>query len=326
MVMEAKDNNVARAVIGMDGKQSEVGESNGRSGKSLVGELMRNVVPTTYIPGKRPDLFTDQFVWNDVQENTKLVFIDDVLQNFNFEFLFPNITGDWTVNYKGGRRITIPFARSAKIYIATNHAIRGTGSSYTDRQWLLAFSDFYNDTHKPVDDFGTLFFSEWDFDQWNLTWNLLANCVQLYLTFGVIQAPGERLEQRKLRQEIGETLISWADEYFSSTEHLNVRLPRKDLWDAFCNYDNAQRKFNTPTSFKKKFIMYCAWKGFVFNPQKYDSTTGLPFQTDKDGRPVVDDKAGGIEYFTIGTGSLGTDSIQETTDPMGLPISNKIDY
>ena len=150
--------------------------------------------------------------------------------------------------------------------------------------------------------------------------------MQLYLTFGVIQAPGERLEQRKLRQEIGETLISWADEYFSSTEHLNVRLPRKDLWDAFCNYDNAQRKFNTPTSFKKKFIMYCAWKGFVFNPQKYDSTTGLPFQTDKDGRPVVDDKAGGIEYFTIGTGSLGTDSIQETTDPMGLPISNKIDY
>ena len=51
MAMEAKDNNVARAVIGMDGKQSEVGESNGRSGKSLIGELMRNVIPTSYIPG-----------------------------------------------------------------------------------------------------------------------------------------------------------------------------------------------------------------------------------------------------------------------------------
>lgn len=49
--MEAKDNNVARAVVGMDGKQSEVGESNGRSGKSLLGELMRHVTPTVYIPG-----------------------------------------------------------------------------------------------------------------------------------------------------------------------------------------------------------------------------------------------------------------------------------
>lgn len=206
--MEAKDNNVSKAVVGMDGKQSEVGDSNGRSGKSLIGELMRCAIPTAYIPGKRSDLFNDQFVWNDVLENTKLVFIDDVLQNFNFEFLFPNITGDWSVNYKGGRRITIPFSASPKIYIATNHAIRGSGSSFTDRQWLLAFSDYYNDSRKPIDDFGTLFFSEWDFDQWNLTWNLLANCIQLYLQFGVVQAPGERLEQRKLRQEMGETLIS----------------------------------------------------------------------------------------------------------------------
>ena len=300
MLMEAKDNNVARAVIGMDGKQSEVGDSNGRSGKSLIGELMRNVMPIAYIPGKNSDIFKDQFVWNDVQENTKLVFIDDVLQNFNFEFLFPNITGDWSVNYKGGRRMTLPFTQSPKIYIATNHAIRGEGSSFTDRQWLLAFSDFYNDQHKPVDDFGSLFFSEWDFDQWNLCWNLLANCIQLYLTFGVIQAPGERLEQRKRRQEMGEALISWADEYFSDATKIGTAIPRKELYDAFCNYDPQQRKYISSTAFKKKFKMYCTWKGYVLNPHKYDSVTGLPFQTDKDGRPVVDDKSGGVEYFTIG--------------------------
>lgn len=308
MAMEAKDNNVARAVVGMDGKQSEVGESNGRSGKSLLGELMRHVTPTVYIPGKRHDIFNDQFVWNDVQENTKIVFIDDVLMNFNFEFLFPNITGDWSVNHKGEGRFTIPFARSPKIYIATNHALKGSGSSFKDRQWLLAFSDFYNDSHKPVDDFGALFFSEWDFDQWNLTWNLLANCIQLYLQYGVIQAPGERLEQRKLRQEMGETLISWADEYFSNEEHLNQRLIRKDLYDAFCTYDPAERKYISSTAFKKKIIMYCEWKGYIFNPHKYDSKTGKPFQVDKDGRPIIDDKAGGVEYFTVGTGSYTGDS------------------
>ena len=314
MAMEAKDSNVAKAIIGMDGKQSEVGDSNGRSGKSLIGELLRCVVPTAYIPGKRSDIFNDQFIWNDVLENTKFVFIDDVLQNFNFEFLFPNITGDWSVNYKGGRRITLPFERSPKIYIATNHAIRGRGSSFTDRQWLLAFSDYYNDSHKPVDDFGIRFFSEWDFDQWNLTWNLLANCIQLYLQYGVVQAPGERLEQRILRQEIGETLISWADEYFSSEEHLNHRLVKKDLYDAFCIYDPMQRKYISPTAFKKKFIMYCDWKGYLFNPHKYDSKTGKPFKTDKDGCPVLDDKAGGVEYFTVGTGTCTGDSYSVDTN------------
>lgn len=331
MAMEAKDNNVARAVIGMDGKQSEVGESNGRSGKSLIGELMRNVVPTAYISGKRNDIFGDQFIWNDVQENTKLVFIDDVLQNFNFEFLFPNITGDWTINYKGGRRITIPFSQSAKIYIPTNHAIRGSGSSYNDRQWLIAFSDFYNDVHKPLDDFGCLFFSEWDYDQWNLAWNLLANCIQLYLKFGVVQAPGERLEMRKLRQEITEPLISWADEYFSDPANLNRRLVRKELYDAFCNYDQAQKRFITSTIFKKKFRLYCEWKGYIFNPHKYDPVTGKPHHFDKDGIPIVDDKAGGVEYFTVGCKDLDAINPEEneSDDNPELPFvenDDQIDY
>lgn len=52
--------------------------------------------------------------------------------------------------------------------------------------------------------------------------------------------------------------------------------------------------------------MYCDWKGYIFNPQKYDTTTGKPFQIDKDGRPVIDDKAGGVEYFTVGTSPSGT--------------------
>jgi len=301
MAMTAKDNNVCRAVIGMDGKQSEVGESNGRSGKSLIGELMRAVTQTVYIPGKRQDLFNDQFIWNDVTESTRIVFIDDVLQNFNFEFLFPFITGDWSVNYKGGRRITFPFLQSPKIYIATNHAIKGSGSSFRDRQWLLAFSDYYNDQHKPADDFGVMFFSEWDYEQWNLCWNMLANCIQLYLRFGVIQAPGERLEQRKLRQEIGETLISWAEEYFSSDTKLNVRISKKDLYDSLCTYDPNMRKYVSPTAFKKKFIQFCEWKGYVFNPNRYDPRTGEPYQRDKDGRPIVDDKTGGVEYFTVGS-------------------------
>ena len=327
MLMEVKDPNVARAVVGMDGKQSEVGESNGRSGKSLIGELIRQVMPLAYLPGKRPDLLNDAFVWNDIEESTRLVFIDDVLQNFNFEALFPNITGDWTVNKKGGVRITFPFTKSPKIYLATNHAIRGSGSSFADRQWLIAFSDYYNESHKPVDDFGVLFFSEWDYTQWNLCWNLLACCVQLYLKYGVVQAPGERLQQRKLRQEIGEVIISWADEYYSSEDHLGKRLPRKEVYDNFINYDPAQRKYITPTSFKDRIKKYCEWsdRGLVFNPHKYDPISGKPLFYDKDGKPVIDDKSGGVEYFTIGL-AIGTKA-EPPSDPMGLPTENdKLDF
>jgi len=300
MAMDVKDPNVSRAVIAMDGKQSEVGESNGRSGKSLVGELMRHITTIAYINGKKRDILDDQFIWNDVTEKTRLVFIDDVLQNFNFEFLFPCITGDWTVNYKGSTRITFPFSSSPKLYIPTNHAIKGEGSSYSDRQWVIAFSDFYNQDHKPADDFGQLFFAEWDFDQWNLTWNLVANCIQLYLRFGVVQAPSDRIEARRLRQEITEGFILWADEYFSNESRIGVQLSRRSLQDAYYEADPQQRKYVSPNEFKKRFKKWCQYKGYIFNPQMYDKLSGQPFKFDNDGRPITDDKSGGIEYFTVG--------------------------
>ena len=299
MAMDAKDPNVARAVIAMDGRQSEVGESNGRSGKSLVGELMRHITTIAYINGKKRDILEDQFIWNDVTEKTRLVFIDDVLQSFNFEFLFPNITGDWTVNYKGKERITFPFKTSPKLYIPTNHAIKGDGSSFEDRQWIIAFSDYYNSNHKPADDFGSLFFSEWDFDQWNLTWNLIACCIQLYLRYGVIQAPKARIEQRRLRQEISEGFLLWADEYFSAKSRIGVQIPRKELQNSYYESDPQQRKYVTPNEFKKRFKKYCIYRHYILNPNLYDPATGLPLKYDHDGHPILDDKSSGIEYFTI---------------------------
>lgn len=174
----------------------------------------------------------------------------------------------------------------------------------------MGFSDFYNDTHKPIDDFGCNFFTEWDFEQWNLCWNLVANCVQLYLQFGVVQAPQERLIERRLRQEITEVFISWADEYFSADSHLNVRLVRKTLYDEYCNYDPNMRKFsNSPTEFKKRLLKYCQFRGYIFNPQKLDPVTGKPCKFDaRSGNPILDDKAGGVEYFTIGTPEYYTSS------------------
>lgn len=299
MMMSAKDRSVSRAVVAMDGKQSEVGLSNGRSGKSILGEMFKQVQPAISINGKYKDIDGDQFLWDEITVKTKVVFIDDVRTNFPVEFLFTNITGDWGVNYKGNRRATFPFHMSPKIYITTNHALNGDGSSFNDRLWKIAFSDFYNDKHKPIDDFGTLFFDDWDFEQWNLLWNLLAECVQLYLKYGVVQAPQDRIEHRQLRQFMGEEFISWAEEYFSNEDHKNTLIPRKEIYDSFLEYAPDQRRWTSATIFKKKIIKYCEWKGFIFNPQRYDAKSGLPSFFDTDGRPDLDHKSGGVEYFNI---------------------------
>lgn len=326
-----KDRGVSRAVVAMDGKLSEVGQSNGRSGKSLIGEAIKRVLPYAYIDGKKDGPEHDTFYWNDVVEKTRFVFIDDVKTNFSLEPLFACITGDWNVNYKGGTRATFLFEDSPKIYITTNHAVNGTGSSYTDRQWKIAFSDFYNDFHKPQDDFGCLFFDEWDSTQWNLFWNFIAECVQCYLKFGVVESPSDRIEIRQLRQQMGETFLAWADEYYSSPEHLNHRAPRKILYDKYLEYSNSPRKYDSPSAFKTRIKAYAKYKGYFFNPGRLDPVSHNAVYFDRDGRPDLDDKMGGVEYITIGNEyywSHNGASVPGSTDKaedkqMTLPLSNE---
>ena len=302
MATAFKDPSTTKIVVGLDGEQSEIGASNGRTGKSLVGELMKQITPVVAISGKNADPIKDPFIWDSVSEKTRLVFIDDIRINFSMESIFPNASNDWTVNYKGGARVTLPYYKSPKIYVTSNHMLSGSGTSYSDRTWNIAFSDWYNDKHKPKDDFGSLFFVEWDYQQWNLCWNMVAQCIKLYFKIGVVESPGEKIAIRKLRQEMGENFLLWAEEYFSDESRLNIEIARKELFNSLIEYmGSAAVKYYTPNKFKRSIENYCLYKGYILNPQKYDPVTNKAYKYKKDGSPDIDDKRCGVEYFTIGS-------------------------
>ena len=175
-----RDKSCEKAVIAMDGKNSEVGDSNGRTGKSVVGVAIGKVIPQVYIGAKSKELTTDQFIFEEVTEKTDNVFLDDVRANVDFEFFFPVITGRMQINQKAIKKYTLSDKDTPKLFITTNHAVNGSSSSFRDRQFIIAFSDYYNDEWKPVNDFGLTFFDEWDIEQWNLFYNFCANCLVLY--------------------------------------------------------------------------------------------------------------------------------------------------
>ncbi len=289
----------------MDGKLSEVGESHGRSGKSLLGVAIGEVIPQAYINGKTKHIEEDPFCFEEVNEKTDNMFIDDVRANFDFEFLFTPITGNLTVNKKGQQKFTLKNEKTPKIYLTTNHSINGDTPSFRARQMLIAFSDYYNEFHRPEHDFKMNFFTEWNYDQWNLFYNLCANALQLYFRFGLIESPTERLERRRLRQFIGEDFMTWAHEFFGTSDdqpadeiynsdltnngHMNHKTTRKEMFDDFITKNPNSRKFITANRFKKKIISFCHYMGLSFNPHCFD----------KDNKPGADDKSGGVEYFTI---------------------------
>ena len=56
LMHEFRNKSCEVAVICMDGKLSEVGESHGRTGKSLFGFAIDQMLPTVYINGKKRTL------------------------------------------------------------------------------------------------------------------------------------------------------------------------------------------------------------------------------------------------------------------------------
>lgn len=286
-----KDSSTLKAVVAMDGKLSEVGQSNGRTGKSLLGDALEKMLPTVTIPGKKNKLTEDDFLFSKVDERTRLVFIDDARTNLDFEFFFPMITGRLDVNRKGKDAFSLTGNDVPKLLITTNHALNGEGSSFKDRQHLIAFSDWYSDEHKPVDDFGKLFFDEWDHDQWNRFYNLMAECLVLYFRHGLVKAPDKRLELRRLRQQIGESIIDWADMFYDESGHnINMRLTREDTFKAFINAYPKQKIFTDNIKFKRKLKAYCKYKGLIFNP-------GYESKNNKEAGG--DCKSNGVEYFIV---------------------------
>jgi len=310
MIHKFRNKSCERMVVGMDGRNSEVGDSNGRTGKSLLGVAIGEVIPQVYISAKNKNLTDDPFLFEEVTEKHDNIFMDDARANFDFEYFFPAITGNLTINRKGMKKTTLTSDQTPFFYMTTNHSINGFTSSFKDRQFLLAFSDYYSETWKPLDDFGMNFFVEWDLIQKNLFYNMVAHALIIYFKAqeekwgltgsGLIPAPVEILELRQMRQFIGETFLLWADEMFGVNEtesgleilspNINQPQERKTLYDDFLTpLASWDRKYYTPQNFKKRFKTWCKYRGLYFNKHKLD----------KDGQSGGDDKRDSKEYFTV---------------------------
>lgn len=268
-----RDYSRMKAVICMDGMESEVGKSQGGTGKSIWGKQFQHLVPQVIIDGKKKNIEEDNHLYETVDERTNVILYDDVRVNFNFEHLFSQITTGITINPKGLKRYNI---EPPKFIIITNHALNGDDSSNERRQYVISFSDFFNLNRSVRDHFGHQLFHEWDYRQWNLFYNWMANCIQIYLKFGMDYAiPSATLKRRKLRQQIGEKFLSWASLVFDpEVDHvgepigiyLNKKVEKVYLCNKYLERYHTERKYIDPKRFKEKLMLYAEYAGLEFNP------------------------------------------------------------
>ncbi len=280
---EYRDYGNMKAIICQDGTESKVGKSQGGTGKSLWSKAFQFMAPQEVIDGKKKNIEDDNHLYENVDERTQMIVFDDVRVNFNFEFLFSQITTGIVVNPKGEKRYKV---LPPKFIINTNHAINGDGNSFSRRQYTIAFSDYYNKHRTVGDEFGHQLFHEWEFEQWNYFYNWMATCIQLYLQHGLQYTnQSEALELRKLRQQIGENFIEWADVMYDKKEGplLNQRVEKVYACEKYLIQYTQDRRFVNPRKFKEKLKKYASYKKLDYN---------IP----SDGERI---KQNGKEYFVL---------------------------
>jgi len=246
-----KDSSNAKVVVLCDQKVTEFPD--GRTGKSLFGKGISKVKKSVRIDGKNFE-FNSRFTFQQVDLDTQVLEFNDVKKDFDFENLFSVVTDDMTIENKGQRPFVIPFETSPKILASTNYTIRGLGSSFRDRLFEIEFSDFYNEEHRPIQDFGKRFFDDWDELEWNKFYNFMFECVKIYLTEGLIYPVNENLQERKIIDSSSREFKEFIEE-----QDLKDGTNKKTLYEKFQkNYpDYMWLKQNT---FSKWIKAYCNLK------------------------------------------------------------------
>lgn len=254
-----KNPSIAKCIIFMDERIPEVkGDSNGGTGKSLLGNFIAMYKNVTKIGVNDYRLKVD-FLFEPVSFDTDIVIFDDANYRFPFDFLFPYITGSLEVNKKNKSKITIPFSKSPKFLITTNHTIGSSGVSAARRKYELEFADYYNEDFSPADEFGHNLFTDWEPEQQVLCDIFALKCIQMYLEFGLYQHDNVVVNS-KVRHVIDKTNKEFVEFMFEAIRNdrikANIEFNRKDLFDEFkdISEDPAEQKLQT---FSKWLSVFC---------------------------------------------------------------------
>lgn len=221
----------------------------GGTGKGIFVKAISYLLNTERVDGKNFKL-DKNFAFQRVGLDTKLVAIEDVRRNIDFEGFYSIITEGITVEKKNKDELFIPYKDSPKIIFTTNYTIPSVGNHAKRRQRVFEFANFFSSKYTPMDHFGHKLFDDWDNDEWNRFYNLLFFCLQIYLKEGVKEAVNsEKLRRKHIKLHFGEEFLDyWAD--LSANGHANWHGATQE-YQAFLKQNDFDKKDYSQKKFKK---------------------------------------------------------------------------
>lgn len=262
-------------VFGIDNKLSDIGESHGGSGKSLMYDYLEKIMKAQFfIPGRSKKAVDSDFLFDGVSKDTDYVFIDDMNQYFPFQQFFSEITGKMKVNPKNAKGFTIDFSDSPKLCGTSNFPPLNLDPSSSRRILFTVNSDYYHhnkdneykQTRRVSDDFdGKDLFNDFTEFEYLDFYSFCAQAVSFYLGCNEkIDPPMDNVNKRNLMAEMGDAFRGWANVYLSKeNEKLDCHISRSDAFEDYKKTSGGKKSAN---NFKKSIKAFCKLNNYVLNP------------------------------------------------------------
>jgi len=256
----------AQAVLLYDETITDFDNPQGGTGKGLLVQGLKQIRKVVTIDGKKLNL-EDRFRWQDIDEQTQIIVIDDPKPSLDFSAFHSCLTEGWSIEKKNQPQFSIKPGDSPKLLIATNSIVKGEGTTNKRRQHIVEFSDHYqkliiNGNEEPIIiEHGCSFFDkeEWCEAEWNLFDNLMVNALSKYFQNGLYTYKLKNVAQNKLIQS---TNIDFSDWAIDQSFELDKQYLTNEFYTEFQstyygeNKDFHQRKF---TNWLKKFAELKNW-------------------------------------------------------------------
>jgi hypothetical protein len=216
--------------------------------------------------------FDKSFAFQRVDLDTRILAIEDTRRNVDFEGFYSIITEGITVEKKNKDELFIPYSDSPKVMFTTNYTIPNSGNHAKRRQKVLEFSGYFGPNRTPEDEFGHKLFDDWDKDEWNRFYNLMFDCVQGYLEFGVLEvASSEKIKRKQIRVQFGEEFL---DYFLGIVEEEVGWIKLEQLYNDFMTMSGFDKKDYSVKRFTKGIEESCTILNIAYLNKREKSAGG----------------------------------------------------
>lgn len=265
-----KDPSFSKSIILMDSEiDVEFDEANGGTGKSLIGRAVSQILPILFIDGKTMKS-QDKFRLSGLNRHHRIIFFDDVKRDFDFESLYPIITGDLYIEKKYKNAVVIPNTETPKILITSNYIVKGGGGNAEKRRKIeYEVSTYFKNVKNPLEEFGHRFFDDWDKEEWMKFDNFMVKAVQYFLKNGLIEPQSINIDFNRLKIETSPDFIDFMDDLISKSASSDIlSIDKNKLFQDFLNTKPNTHERISPITIKKWIDKYCDHYQIPYNHYK----------------------------------------------------------